>query len=119
MEPADVPHFVLDAKGSGVIAREKVRGWLRARGLTLLTTAYLGNEVLEDVLGAVGMNNPGIYYILGGASSLGTGHSVVCLGDRIVHDPSLDDTGIVGPMEDDLYYVEFIGSAVACQGVGA
>ena len=48
----------------------------------------------------MGAWNPGLYYILGGNSRHGVGHFVICANDKIVHDPSLDETGIVGEYTD-------------------
>jgi hypothetical protein len=49
--------------------------------------------------------NPGVFYLLGGQSRTDCGHSVVCLDDAIIWDPSLTDAGIVGPMEDGYYWI--------------
>jgi hypothetical protein len=48
--------------------------------------------------------NPGVPYILGGRSRSGVNHSVVCVGGEIFCDPSLNDSGIIGPTEPDKFY---------------
>jgi hypothetical protein len=49
---------------------------------------------------------------LTGRSATGCNHAVVCRNDRIVHDPSLDAVGIVGPAFGDPVFgfiIEFLG----------
>ena len=53
----------------------------------------------------MGENNPGMFYILGGISRRGCGHAVVCKDNQIVHDPSPQKTGIVGPFDDGCHEV--------------
>ncbi len=71
------------------------------------------------MLETVGIHNPGLYYMLLGTSKNGTGHTVICLNSKIVHDPSIDQSGIVGPMTgvkeyaDGVWFVEFIGAGIA------
>lgn len=114
LPPAEVPHFVdghwNDAVATNAIARE----WLARYGLGFVECAYLAT--LEEVLASVGAVNPGHYYLLGGNSRNGTGHSVVCCDDRVVWDPSLDDTGIVAPMEDGHYWVTWLVPLLIVKG---
>ena len=119
----DVPHFY-DKGRSGVAGRNLARKWLKERGLTILSTVYMGELDLDDILYAQSKNNPDTYFILSGTSRNGTCHAVVALNDAIVWDPAIDKSGIVGPcepMNDDpdcgLYYIEYIGSAVALNKV--
>lgn len=91
--------------------RERV--FLISCGFVPITCCYHEDMGLEQVLAGAAYYNPGTYWILGGTSRNGTGHSVVCLDDLIVHDPSLDDSGIVGPMEGGHYWATFIGAGIA------
>jgi len=74
--------------------------------LVPIRIAFAGN--LDDILYTVGTMNPNTYYILGGKTAVGTGHSVVGLNDKIVHDPN--DAGIVRPFDDGFYHITFLGS---------
>jgi hypothetical protein len=74
--------------------------WLNARGLSSVNVVFPGDTLLEDIFTTQNLMNPDHYYILGGNSSIGCGHSVVCKGGEIVHDPS--GGGIVAPMPDSL-----------------
>lgn len=90
--------------------------WLASHGLRLINIAYPGELSLEEVLQCQQYQNPGIRYLLGGTSVNRCGHTVICLGKSIVHDPSLDAEGdghtIAGPMDDGLWWVSFIGKLV-------
>lgn len=87
---------------------EAERQWLLSQGLATVQVGYDGSLSLQQVLDTMGALNPGIYYLLGGTSASGVGHSVIGLGNRIVFDPSLNDSGIVGPMEDGRYWIQFL-----------
>jgi hypothetical protein len=92
--------------------QRREREWLLSRGLVPISVPYRAD--LEYVLKATKVQNPGVYYLLGGQSRTGVGHTVVCFEDEIVFDPSIDDSGIIGPFEDDgLYWLTFFGSAVS------
>lgn len=82
------------------------RSFLKSRGLAPVSVGY--NGTLEDVLRTMGAVNPTAYYILGGTSKTGFGHSVIGLGGKIVWDPHPDDVGIVGPMSDGIYWVSYL-----------
>jgi len=112
MRPEEVPHFYhedfyaeepKDWKGN------KVRDeWLRERGLTIIKIPYDGDAItLENLL--CQYVDPGVFYILHGRSRNDTGHVVICEGGKIVHDPALDDSGIVGPEpHSGHYWLEFL-----------
>lgn len=106
----DVPHFCDPTQYPTDWVKHE-RAWLLARGLVQITAIYAGE--LQDVLYSVSQLNPDTYCILGGTSRTGCGHSVVAFNGEIVHDPSLTDAGIVGPMDDGYYWVTFFGAAIA------
>lgn len=97
----EVPHF----------AHGDPPDW-RARETEFLAEHGFGNFVigfsctLDELFNYMRHVNPGVFYILSGSSKNGTGHSVVAINDSIIADPSLDDSGIVGPMEDGLYWIQ-------------
>lgn len=105
--PHDVPHFVQDCWQNSGRGNQNARAWLALHNLGFIETPY-ASAPLPDVLAAVGAVNPNTYYLLGGNSRNGVGHSVICLDDRIVWDPAIDDSGITGPMDDGYYWVSFL-----------
>lgn len=109
----EVQHFG-DGGPDGQEFDRRVRDWLWKRGLVPVSMVY--NAKLEDVFVCMKSMNPGIYYLLGGASATGVDHTVVGLEDRIVHDPSMNDSGIIGPCESDgLYWVTFLATATTAK----
>lgn len=107
-----VPHF-MDNGVHGDEAQRAENAWLRARGLVAINIAYPGESGLDAILECIGALNPGIRFILGGQSRSGCNHSVVCCDGEIACDPSQNDSGIIGPCDDGLYWVTFFGSARA------
>ena len=117
MDAADVPHFMGDKAewdmGNSERAHDRVEEWLNARGMTQISVAFPGSLDLDTLLKCVAMNCYGSACLLGGTSKNGCGHTVVCLGGKIVCDPSQDESGVVGPMSDGHYWVTFFGSTRA------
>ena len=74
----------------------------------LATFAFPADAELAGVLQHMAVLNPGIHYLLSGSRRNGTNHVVVACGGEIVHDPALDDSGIVGPMDNGFFYVEIL-----------
>ena len=106
LEPGDVPHFG-DGGPSGDEMGARVDAWLKEQGCHRVMLAFPAE--LDDVLRTVGYYNPNAWYLLTGRSRTGVDHVVICRNNKIEHDPSLDDAGIVGPGTDDVYWVEFVG----------
>lgn len=103
MDAREVPHI---AHGDPRDWRVRESEFLAEQGLGIFTVGFQCN--LEAVLHYMLHANPGIFYILGGTSKNGTGHSVIGFNDAIVADPSIDDSGIVGPMEDGCYWISIL-----------
>lgn len=99
--PAEVPHF-WDKGASGIEVDDAVNSFFAEFGMYKLTFAATGT--LQEVLDYFGGITNGSHYVLVGKSRTGCNHSVVCRGSVIVHDPSLDDAGIVGPCDEDGKY---------------
>jgi hypothetical protein len=95
-----VPHFWHDGcDGDEFIKR--IQDYLKTLGRVELMFYYVGDprQFMKKV-------NPNVYWILGGSSYTGN-HSVVCLGDEIVHDPNHGT--IQGPLKEGYYCVSVIG----------
>jgi hypothetical protein len=87
-----------------------VRGYLQGLGLDLFTIAY-EIKTLEDVQSVMDImqaNNPRVYYMMSGMSRTGVNHVVICKGDKIVHDTSLTNSGIIGPQDNGQLLIEII-----------
>lgn len=100
--PENVPHFMEGGKEDWHKAEE---AWLREKGLKAFVVLFQAD--LDKVLEHLELMNPKVYGLLGGMSRTGCGHSVVICGGEIVWDPSLNDSGIVGPMDDGFYWVTY------------
>ena len=108
-----VPHFY-DGIWAGTPdpeieeAHERRRRWLAGRGIRLIQLALSADD-LDAMLGSISKSNPGAYFLLVGESRNRTGHTVCCHEGRIIHDPSLDNSGIVGPEpRSGCYWIEFL-----------
>ena len=104
--PEDVPHFCVDSWNDNARSTANARSYLATKGLSFIEYAFTGD--LQAILNSVGAINPGLHYLLGGNSKNGCGHQVVCCDDGIVWDPSIDDSGIVGPMDDGFYWITWL-----------
>lgn len=113
LEAEDVPHFMdgnAYRKGGGPKANELFEMWLNERGISTISFPFPG-ENLARVLDTIASCNPlsKPAFILAGSSRNGCNHSVVACDGEIVCDPSLDDSGIIGPCDDGHYWVTFFG----------
>ena len=88
-----------------------MRDWLAEHGLSLVTFFIPGDDAdLNDVLGYIGTECPGVNVILSGMSPRGVNHSVVAADGAVVHDPAIDADGdtFTGPMNHGFWQVEAI-----------
>jgi hypothetical protein len=106
----DVPHF-FDGGCSTEDAMRKEREFESSLGLYHVALPFVASNGLDAVLSSVGHNNPNAEYLLMGQSKTGCNHTVVCRGSAIIHDPSLDDAGIIGPCDDGWYWLVFFTRA--------
>jgi len=104
LEAEEVPHFYEEGPDPDFeeVQKERIKSFLRSRGLVEFHIGY-SVSCHDDILYTIGAMTPDGAYILGGTSTRGCGHSVVCLGDKIFHDPT--GSGIVGPMKDGYFWV--------------
>jgi len=108
LELDEVPHFY-DNGCDVETAQEHERLFLAGKGIVPITIPLTGE--LQTLLDWLGAYNPGVCYLLGGLSRTGVTHTVVCRGNEIVHDPSLDESGIIAPAETSgMYWFTFFGS---------
>ncbi len=118
----DVPDFMEKARLSGADAAtdlyDQLRAWCAPRHLVPLPLQHVAP--LDVLLAVMHERHPGVPSILSGHSKWDTGHSVVCYGGRIVHDPmpgyGPDDGGVVKPFPNTgafevLYFVALPGVA--------
>jgi hypothetical protein len=113
MDAKDVPHFMDGTPGTGdaEAAHDNAEAWLNARGICTINILFPGDLPLRAVLDSVKFLNMRSHpvFILGGQSRNNVNHSVVCCDGEIVCDPSLDDSGIIGPCDDGSYWLTFFG----------
>jgi hypothetical protein len=83
--------------------------------MTQINIVADGNRPLQGVLDSIaGTNlrsNP--VFLLTGTSRNRCAHTVVACNGDIVCDPSLDDSGIIGPTDDGFYWLTFFGALQA------
>lgn len=119
MEPKYIPHFWNHIPDENAPqkdidkARECKNEWLERNNLKLITTVFNGKDDLQLILDSVSNSNPGEYYILAGESKNGCNHVVICKDGEIVHDPSLDESGIIGPcIPTGFYEISFLARGI-------
>lgn len=106
-----VPHFA-DGGPSADEFKRREREFLATHGLVPIDAVYAGREASVDlILHVVGALNPRVPYLLGGANRDGHDHTVVCLDDAIVHDPSPELLGVYAPCSDGWFWVTFLGTS--------
>lgn len=106
LEPEQVPHWGVhyhEPEKFNAMAQE----FLKTQGLMFVTSAF-GNCSVDDLLCSQGKINPGAYYLLTGKSARGCNHVVICLNDKIVHDPHPSDVGITGPTDEGWYWIDYL-----------
>jgi hypothetical protein len=110
----DVPHVCNGPDGG--MAGDRMRAFLHTQNCALIQIPFNGQMSLDEVLQYVGSVpvSGGLHWCLMGTSKTGCNHVVICKGAEIVHDPSITQSGIVGPADDGLWWAEWIVQKVAC-----
>ncbi len=104
----DVPHFAKDVPDSKIF-HKRMDDWLHSQGYSRVRMIFSGDDDPETIMSSVSTLNPGLRFQLAGKSKTGVNHVVICKGGKIDHDPSITQSGIVGPCEPNGYYwVEFL-----------
>lgn len=96
LDAEDVPHFF----ATGTFDQDAYDAWLRDNGLHVITVTFPGETPQENVMFTADRMGGGLPYMLSGHSRTPSNHVVVAQGNEIVCDPSLTDSGIVGPMKN-------------------
>lgn len=110
LAPHEVPHFIQQEMESDGYWRELQNSWLAERGFVLLTSYYAGEGLsLTKLLSVLEGCNGSQPAILGGRSPRGTDHSVVYLGRGAIWDPSEFGGGLVGPLSNGFWEVNYLG----------
>lgn len=108
VKPEEIPHIGEAEAEDGELFNKHFEEVLLTRGYYRITLPCDGQQPLENVLAMNHSMHPLAYYLLIGTSRNGTPHVVICCGDKIVWDPAIDDSGIVGPCADGYYYLIFL-----------
>ena len=103
LKPEQVPHPYQDGEVATLTALEMMDKWLAETHDLKLVEIPFEQPLPQVQLWARQSLGP-LHYLLIGKSSNGTGHTVVCQHGEIVCDPALDNSGIVGRM-DNCYWI--------------
>lgn len=102
-----VPHFLHDNCGNAEF-RARVRDYLSTQGVAEVGVPIGGEGISpEHVMDCIACWSPDTPVILGGLSRTGINHSVVVFGGQMF-DPSLTESGIVGPCNDGFYWCSML-----------
>lgn len=119
MDRDDVPHFY-DLPAGCLPETLKAadawrRRWLRENGYDLVNISLCAEDPTQAMEALSRTSPQGMRYLLIGESKNGCGHAVIVRDGEIEHDPSQDQSGIVGPdPSSGCYWAEFVvrGSVV-------
>lgn len=88
---------------------DHVAEFLASYDLALVDVVFGKEFTLEEVLRSQQSTNPDVYYTLGVCSPKGHGHTVVCCGGEVVHDPTYPvDVTQYRPMDDGFWWVGYL-----------
>ena len=97
LDPADIPNWGVHYDDAGKFNLTK-EDWLASKGLWEVQSAF--DCSLDDMEHNLRLIWPDVYVLLTGKSNTNCDHVVVTLNGKIIHDPSKEDAGIVGPCLD-------------------
>jgi len=108
VEPDTIPHFYNKDCQDPQQAQHEMNRFLEASyGVKEISIPFDGAS-LDAVQSNFKERNDNLYYMLTGTSANGTNHCVICYNGEIIHDPALDNSGIVGPCDDGFYWISFL-----------
>lgn len=103
--PSEVPHFC-NGPDDGK-TDDRVRDYLAPLGLKLVRICFHGLS-MDEIMAIGDSYSLGMHWLLTGTSRNGTNHVVICHGAKIIHDPSIDQSGIIGPASDGHWWIELL-----------
>lgn len=103
----DVPNWAEESKMDKDIFWALQNKWLAEQRLAMFSVGF-NFESLKAFQEYMQEYYPTLYYILDGTSKNGTNHSVIGLGGSIHWDPAIDNSGIIGPMDDGNFWVSVL-----------
>lgn len=109
LEPEDVPHF-MDGDPDVAEFNLRIQTWLGEYDLRLFEFP-MNADGPEGVIHWMASLVPGMPFLLAGTSRNSTDHQVVVDPVGKIHDPALDDSGIVRACSDGYYWVGLLVSA--------
>lgn len=93
IEPTHIPHFWSDGSNAPAeITWLNINSWLIHSHKLRVLLLPLGHGSLHDTLTETKTFAENCYYLLMGETARNTGHCVIALNDRIVHNPSIGTT---------------------------
>ena len=106
--PEEVPHFQAPYWGEpdAVNAIRDLNEWLKSYGLFYVAAGY-NFATVEEALAYSAQIFRGNRILFSGTSKNGTGHVVVARHGEIEWDPAIDDSGIIGPKSNGLFYFAY------------
>jgi hypothetical protein len=112
LPPEQVPH-VCNGPDDGQ-ADARMQSWLADRGLALIGVNFNGDCDLDHILKVGASYSAGMHWMLTGKSRTGVNHVVICRGDRIIHDTSIDQSGIIAPALSGFWLIEWLVRRLPC-----
>lgn len=108
--PAAVPHFMdgCDDEEQQAEAWTAMREWLAEHHHMTIVSIPWDADSLDTMLHTVAKHFHDVPLMLIGRSKIHVNHVVIVQGDRIIHDPSQEDSGIVGPADDGFYWTDLL-----------
>lgn len=113
-DPSDVPHVYDGPPEETSNGLDQMKAWLLERGFFLVSTAFDGSLDRDTVMDVGAARSGPMHWFLSGKSRNGCNHVVICKGKEIVHDTSIDQSGIVSPSTDGLWWIEWLVGLPPC-----
>lgn len=105
MSPDEVPHWGVHMGNHALFDKVK-REWLATQGLFENHIAFeCTRDELNENMRSLFRD---VYVLLTGTSKNGCHHVVIARNGDIVHDPALDDSGIVSPCNDGYWWLSVL-----------
>lgn len=103
--PEDIPNFGEYWENIRKWEEEEHK-WLDKNGLVNYSFPFDGS--LNEVLNFQGKYFKDKFWILTGTSKNKVNHVVICMGNKIYWDTSIDNSGIEGPADDGFYWISIL-----------